>query len=91
MVVPERDASSERVKRQVGLLLALGKLMFDTGLAGAIGDAGVRLTGVDSLWGLTAAAIVIGVVLSETSSNTASASMVVLIWVGLRVLCPCSE
>jgi sodium-dependent dicarboxylate transporter 2/3/5 len=57
--------------------LALGKLMFDTGLAGAIGDAGVRLTGVDSLWGLTAIAIVIGVVLSETSSNTASASMVV--------------
>ena len=57
--------------------LALGRLMFDTGLARTIGDAATRLAGADSLWGLTAVAIVIGVVLSETSSNTASASMVV--------------
>jgi sodium-dependent dicarboxylate transporter 2/3/5 len=56
--------------------LALGKLMFDTGLARAIGDTGLRLTGADTLWALTAVAIVIGVLLSETSSNTASASMV---------------
>ena len=51
--------------------------MFDTGLARTIGDAATRLAGADSLWGLTAIAIMIGVVLSETSSNTASASMVV--------------
>lgn len=57
--------------------LALGKLMFDTELARAIGDATMHLRGVQSLWALTAVAIVIGVVLSETSSNTASASVVV--------------
>lgn len=57
--------------------LAMGRLMFDTGLARAIGEAMVRVSGVQSLWALTAVAIVIGVVLSETSSNTASASMVV--------------
>jgi sodium-dependent dicarboxylate transporter 2/3/5 len=57
--------------------LALGKLMFETGLARAIGNGAMRLAGADSLWALTAVAIVIGVVLSETSSNTASASMVV--------------
>jgi sodium-dependent dicarboxylate transporter 2/3/5 len=57
--------------------LAMGKLMFDTGLARAIGDASMRLSGGQSLWALTAVAIVIGVVLSETSSNTASASMVI--------------
>jgi sodium-dependent dicarboxylate transporter 2/3/5 len=57
--------------------LALGKLMLDTGLAQAIGDATMQLLGVQSLWALTAVAIVIGVVLSETSSNTASASVIV--------------
>jgi sodium-dependent dicarboxylate transporter 2/3/5 len=57
--------------------LAMGKLMFDTGLARAIGDVSMRLWGTHSVWALTAAAIVIGVALSETSSNTASASMVI--------------
>jgi sodium-dependent dicarboxylate transporter 2/3/5 len=57
--------------------LALGKLMFETGLAGAVGGTALRLTGVESVWTLTAAAIVVGVLLSETSSNTASASMVI--------------
>lgn len=56
--------------------LALGTLMFATGLAPAIGGAAAHLTG-GGLWTLTAAAIVVGVVVSETSSNTASASMVV--------------
>jgi sodium-dependent dicarboxylate transporter 2/3/5 len=57
--------------------LALGKLMFDTGLAEAIGTAVVGIVGADSLWTLTAGAILAGILLSETSSNTASASMVV--------------
>jgi sodium-dependent dicarboxylate transporter 2/3/5 len=57
--------------------LALGKLMFETGLAGALGGAALRLTGVGSVWTLTAAAIVVGVLLSETASNTASASMLI--------------
>lgn len=45
----------------------------------------MRVTGADSLWTLTAAAIVIGVVLSELSSNTASASAVVPIIIGIAV------
>ncbi len=57
--------------------LALGKLMFDTGLAAAVGDAAMRVAGTPGVWTLTAVAIVLGVVLSETSSNTAAASMVV--------------
>jgi sodium-dependent dicarboxylate transporter 2/3/5 len=57
--------------------LALGRLAFDTGLATAVGDGLVRVTGADSVWALTAVAIVIGVVLSEFSSNTASASAVI--------------
>jgi sodium-dependent dicarboxylate transporter 2/3/5 len=57
--------------------LALGRLMFDTKLAAAIGHAIVRASGAEGLWALTAVAIVTGVLLSEASSNTASASMVV--------------
>jgi sodium-dependent dicarboxylate transporter 2/3/5 len=55
--------------------LSLGHLMFETGLAEALGRGLVRLVGSESLWTLTAAAIVLGVLLSEASSNTASASV----------------
>jgi solute carrier family 13 (sodium-dependent dicarboxylate transporter), member 2/3/5 len=57
--------------------LSLGRLMFETGLAETVGRALVRLSGAESVWALTAMAILVGVTLSETSSNTASASMVV--------------
>ncbi len=57
--------------------LSLGKLMFETRLAEAFGTAIVQLSGAESVWGLTAVAIALGIVLSETSSNTASASMLV--------------
>lgn len=57
--------------------LSLGKLMFETGLAESMGTAIVRISGAESVWGLTAVAIALGIVLSETSSNTASASMLV--------------
>ena len=57
--------------------LSLGKLMFETKLAEAVGTAVVRAAGADGVWALTAVAIVLGIVLSETSSNTASASMLV--------------
>jgi sodium-dependent dicarboxylate transporter 2/3/5 len=57
--------------------LALGKLMFETKLAQAVGTAVVRASGADSVWALTAVAIVLGILLSEASSNTASASMLV--------------
>jgi len=63
--------------------LSLGRLMFDTGLAEAIGWALIRTSGAESVWALTAVAIVAGVVLSETSSNTASASMVIPVMIAV--------
>jgi sodium-dependent dicarboxylate transporter 2/3/5 len=57
--------------------LSLGRLMLETGLAEAAGRALVSLTGAESVWALTGAAIVAGVLLSELTSNTASASMLV--------------
>ncbi len=57
--------------------LSLGRLMFDTGLAAALGGGVIRLSGAESLWSITALAIVAGVLLSEACSNTASASMLV--------------
>jgi sodium-dependent dicarboxylate transporter 2/3/5 len=57
--------------------LSLGRLMFETRLAEALGVAMVRLVGAESVWALTAVAIATGVLLSETCSNTASASMLV--------------
>lgn len=63
--------------------LALGSLMFTTGLAHAMGHGLTSLVGPVSLWPLTFAAIVLGVVLSETTSNTASATMVVPVVIAL--------
>lgn len=57
--------------------LSLGKLMFTTGLAGHIGRGVVDLSGVDSLWGVTAVATLVAIVLTEVTSNTASTSMMV--------------
>lgn len=55
--------------------LSMGKLFFDTGLAGVMGRAGVQATGVSSLWGLTALALLAAVVLTEVTSNTAAVNM----------------
>lgn len=63
--------------------LALGKLMFDTGLAEAIGRALLALTGAETVWGITAVAIAAGIVLSEGASNTASASMLVPVMIAV--------
>ncbi|MFZ5863405.1 MAG: SLC13 family permease [Nitrospirota bacterium] len=57
--------------------LALGDLMFKTGLSEAIGRGAVTWLGVDGLWAITGFAIAIGIVLSELTSNTASATMVI--------------
>jgi sodium-dependent dicarboxylate transporter 2/3/5 len=63
--------------------LALGGLMFKTGLAEVIGRSLMDLTGADTLWGITATAIGLGIVVSETTSNTASASMVIPVMIAL--------
>ena len=57
--------------------LSLGNLMFSTGLADHIGQGLLRLSGAESLWGITFAAIFIAIIASETTSNTAAANMVV--------------
>jgi sodium-dependent dicarboxylate transporter 2/3/5 len=57
--------------------LSLGDLMFKTGLAETVGRGGVNLLALDSLWGLTALAILMGILISELTSNTASANMVI--------------
>lgn len=57
--------------------LAFGHLMVETQLAYSIGEGLVGLFGVQSVWGLTAVAIVAAIILTELASNTAAASMIV--------------
>ncbi len=57
--------------------LSLGKLMFSTGLAENFGRWLTEFSGVSSVWGLTAMGIMFAIILSETTSNTASANMVI--------------
>lgn len=57
--------------------LTLGSLMFSTGLAEGIGGSLMSLFGASSQWGITAIAIGLGIIMSETTSNTASANMVI--------------
>ena len=57
--------------------LTLGTLMFETGVARAMGEAFAAQLGTSSLWGFTFTAIAIGIVMSETTSNTAAATMVI--------------
>lgn len=56
--------------------LSLGALMFSTGVAKTLGESAAGFFGAGSgLWALTAMAIAVGVVISETTSNTSSATM----------------
>ncbi|MBI4003795.1 MAG: DASS family sodium-coupled anion symporter [Candidatus Omnitrophica bacterium] len=57
--------------------IALGRMMFDTGLAEAIGRGLLGALGLHSPVAITGAAAAIASVISETCSNTASANMVV--------------
>ncbi|MPZ17329.1 MAG: DASS family sodium-coupled anion symporter [Luteitalea sp.] len=57
--------------------LSLGHLMFTTGLAKHIGASLVQASGAESLWAVTAMAIVLGMVMTEVASNTAATNMVV--------------
>jgi solute carrier family 13 (sodium-dependent dicarboxylate transporter), member 2/3/5 len=56
---------------------ALGVLSFQTGLAEAIGRGMTGLLPIEGSFGLLTAAIIVAVALSETTSNTASANMIV--------------
>lgn len=78
-VLPWHDA----VRIDWGLILlfggglSLGAQMFDTGLAADISQWFLAVTGISSLWGLTAALIVFTVFFTEACSNTASSNMIV--------------
>jgi sodium-dependent dicarboxylate transporter 2/3/5 len=63
--------------------LAFGELMIKTGLSQAIGEGFMGLFGVDGVWKLTAMAIAAGVLVSEGLSNTASASLLVPVVIGI--------
>jgi sodium-dependent dicarboxylate transporter 2/3/5 len=57
--------------------LSLGAQMFETGLAAEISQWFLGVTGISSLWGLTAALIIFTVFFTEACSNTASSNMIV--------------
>ena len=57
--------------------LAMGDLMFKTGLSKAMGEALLSLLQVNTLWGITGLSIALAIVISELSSNTAAANMVI--------------
>ena len=82
---------SQAVKIDWGTLLlfgggiTLGNLMFDTKLAEVVGKGLLDLSGATSLWGITFGAIFIAIIVSETSSNTASANMVVPVMISLAM------
>jgi sodium-dependent dicarboxylate transporter 2/3/5 len=63
--------------------LTLGSLMFDLKLAEAVGKGLLNWAGATSLWGVTFSAIYISILVSEATSNTASANMVVPVMIAL--------
>jgi len=65
--------------------ISLGNLMFSTKLAEVVGQGLLHLSGATSLWSITLGAIFIAIIVSETSSNTASANMVVPVMIALSM------
>jgi sodium-dependent dicarboxylate transporter 2/3/5 len=63
--------------------LSLGALMFETGLAEVIGTGIADALGAESLFAVMALAAVLGVALSELTSNTAATNMVVPVVISL--------
>lgn len=63
--------------------ITLGTMMFDTKLAEVIGTSLLKVSGATSVWGITFGAIYIAMLVSETSSNTASANMVIPVMIAL--------
>jgi sodium-dependent dicarboxylate transporter 2/3/5 len=63
--------------------LSLGSLMFSTGLGDALGKWLFNFTGAKSLWTITATAIGLGIIMSELTSNTASANMVIPVMISI--------
>jgi len=56
--------------------LSLGEFMFKTNLAHVIGNGLIKITGVNSWWTITALFALVSIIVTETTSNTAAATMV---------------
>ncbi|HRK22974.1 MAG TPA: DASS family sodium-coupled anion symporter [Fimbriimonadaceae bacterium] len=67
----------------IGGGMALGKAMFDSGLAEEAGRALATTLGVTDVWQITLLATFLAIAMSELASNTASATTVVPIAIGL--------
>ncbi|HSG06099.1 MAG TPA: SLC13 family permease, partial [Nitrospiria bacterium] len=65
--------------------LSMGTLMFKTGLAEVMGRSLMGLLSLHSLWAITALAIVLGIIISELTSNTASANMVIPVVISIAL------
>lgn len=66
-----------------GAGVALGQAMFSTGLAATLGKSAADAAGAHSIWAITFLATVIAVLLSEIASNTAAATVLVPVAIGL--------
>jgi sodium-dependent dicarboxylate transporter 2/3/5 len=64
---------------------ALGVLSFQTGLAEGVGRGLTGLLPIQGEFGLLAASVIVAVLLSETTSNTASANMVVPVVISISL------
>lgn len=64
---------------------ALGVLSFQTGLAEAVGRGMTGIIPLRGEFGLLAASVIVAVLVSETTSNTASANMVVPVVISIAV------
>ncbi|MEQ3552116.1 DASS family sodium-coupled anion symporter [Pseudonocardia nematodicida] len=69
----------------VGVGLTIGRMMSETGLADSFGAAVADLTGVQSTVLLCLVAVVLGMAISETTSNTASVGIIVPIVIPIAV------
>lgn len=67
----------------IGGGMALGKAMFDSGLAEVAGQQLASVLGVNDVWQITFLATFLAIAMSELASNTASATTVVPIAIGL--------
>ncbi len=63
--------------------LSLGGLMFTTGLADVLGKQLIAIGGATSLWTITAIAIFLAILITEMTSNTATANMLVPIMIAV--------
>jgi sodium-dependent dicarboxylate transporter 2/3/5 len=64
---------------------SLGRMMFDTGLAAHIAEGIIGASGSETLWTITAIATLLGIVLTELTSNTAATSMLVPVVISVCV------